>query len=107
MSLSQFSVRQPVLMNLLTLFLVIAGYLAVTRMPREVFPEIPQGTINITAVYPGVSPAEMESLVGIKIEREIKDITGIDEINVASSEGVINITVTTDEGMPEDEVSRV
>ncbi len=107
MSIAQFSVRQPVLMNLLTLFLIIAGYMAVTRMPREVFPEIPQGTINITGVYPGVSPAEMESLVGIKIEREIKDIRGIDEIAVASSEGMINITVTTDEGMPEDEVSRV
>jgi len=107
MSLAKFSVRQPVLMNLLTLFLLIAGYMAVSRMPREVFPEIPQGTITVTGVYPGVSPAEMESLVGIKIERELKDLRGIDEVKVTSSEGLVMITVTTEEGMPEDEVSRV
>jgi len=107
MSLARFSVRQPVLMNLLTLFLLIAGYLAVIRIPREVFPEIPQGRITVTGVYLGVSPAEMESLVGIKIERELKDIRGIDEVKVVSSEGLVMITVTTEEGMPEDEVSRV
>ncbi len=107
MSLASFSVRQPVLMNLITLFLLIAGYMSLGRMPREVFPEVPQGTVTITAFYPGVSPAEMESLVGIKIEREIKDIRGINEVRVSSAESLVTIRVTTDEGMSEEEVSRV
>ncbi len=107
MSIAQFSVRQPVLMNLLTIFLVIAGWMAVSRMPREVFPEFTQGQVTVTAVYPGVSPAEMESLVGVKIEREIKDIRGIKEVRVSSGEGIVTVTVLTEEGLPETEISRV
>lgn len=107
MSIPRFSVRQPVLMNLLTIFLIIAGYMAVSRMPREVFPEFAQGQVNVTAYYPGVSPSEMESLVGVKIEREIKDIRGVKEVRVSSGEGVVNVTVLTEEGLPETEISRV
>jgi len=107
MSIARFSVRQPVLMNLLTIFLVIAGYMAVSRMPREVFPEFTQGQVSVTAFYPGVSPAEMESLVGVKIEREIKDIRGVKEVRVSSGEGVVSVTVLTEEGLAESEISRV
>jgi multidrug efflux pump subunit AcrB len=105
--LAKFSVGQPVLMNLLVAFMLIAGYMALTRLPREVFPEVPQGKIVISAFYPGVSPQEMESLVAIKIEREIKDIRGIDEISTMSTEGLVAITVSTDDGLGEDEVSRI
>ncbi|MBU1536981.1 efflux RND transporter permease subunit [Myxococcota bacterium] len=105
--LANFSVRQPVLMNLMVLFIIFAGFAALKRLPREVFPEVPQGKITITAVYPGVSPQEMESLVAVKIEREIKDISGIKEITTTSMEGMVSIMVEAEEGLPESEVSRI
>jgi multidrug efflux pump subunit AcrB len=107
MSLAKFSVKQPVLVNLVTFFLILAGWMSLSRLPREMFPNIPTGKITITAIYPGVSPSEMESLVGIKIEREIKDISGIKKIITNSAEGVVIITVETDEGVSEGEVSKI
>ncbi|MBN2723124.1 MAG: efflux RND transporter permease subunit [Deltaproteobacteria bacterium] len=106
-ALAKFSVTQPVLMNLLTLFLIITGLVTVRMLPREIFPEIPQGKVSITAVYPGVSPVEMENLVTMKIEREIKDIRGIDKINSISTEGLVNMIVEAEEGLDESEVSRI
>ncbi len=104
---AKFSVGQPVLMNLLVLFIVLAGWAAVKQIPREFFPEVPQGKITVTAVYPGVSPQEMESLIAVKIEREIKDINGIQDITTTSMEGIVNILIETEDGLPESEVSRI
>lgn len=105
--LAKFSVSQPVLMNLLTIFLIIVGIVTARKLPREMFPEIPQGKVSIIAIYPGVSPVEMENLVTKKIEREIKDIRGIEDIKAVSSEGMVNIVVEAEEGLSQDEVSRI
>ncbi|MDA3864585.1 MAG: efflux RND transporter permease subunit [Deltaproteobacteria bacterium] len=107
MNIAKFSVKQPVLVNLLTLFILFAGYLSLNRLPREAFPNITVGRINVRAFYPGVSPEEIESLVGIKIEREIKDIRGIEKMTVFSEEGTLNVVVETLEDLPESEVSRI
>ncbi|MBN2723238.1 MAG: efflux RND transporter permease subunit [Deltaproteobacteria bacterium] len=107
MNISKFSVKQPVLVNLLTIFLIVAGLLALTRLPRETFPVIPVGNITVTASYPGASPLEMENLVGIKIEREIKGISGIKNIHITSGEGICRINVETVEGLSENEHSQI
>ncbi|MGM0597869.1 MAG: efflux RND transporter permease subunit [Myxococcota bacterium] len=107
MNIAKFSVKQPVLVNLLTLFILFAGYMSLQRLPREAFPNITVGRINIRAFYPGVSPVEMESLVGIKIEREIKDIRGIEKMTIFSEEGILNVVVETLEDLPESEISRI
>lgn len=107
MNIAKFSVKQPVLVNLLTVFLIVAGLLSLSRLPRETFPNIPVGVVMVSAVYPGVSPTEMESLVGMKIEKEIKDIKGIKNITVNSVEGFCNVAIETLEGLPESEHSRI
>lgn len=93
-----FSIRQPMLVNLLTIGILIAGLVAWKRMPREIFPEIARDTVTITTIYPGVAPEEVEKLVTIPIERSVATVDDVETITARSSEGrsVIQIELKED-----------
>ena len=94
----RFFVRNSVLVNLLMMVVLVAGVLVYLSITREIFPEFSQDTISITTLYPGVSPQEVEKLITIKIEDEISDIAGTDNIYSESQESLsaINVELTSD-----------
>ncbi|MDY0004524.1 MAG: efflux RND transporter permease subunit [Polyangia bacterium] len=94
-----FSIRQPVLVNLLTVGILIGGLVAWNRMPREIFPTLDRNVVVITTLYPGVAPEEVEQLVSIPIERSIATVDDIESIVVQSSEGRSIITVEMKDGI--------
>jgi len=77
---------------------LIAGLGAVSLMaiPKESSPTIKFGIIQITTIYPGVNPVDMDSLVTEEIEAAVKDISGIDKIDSTSQVGVAFTTLTLD-----------
>ena len=56
MNIAQFSVKNPVLINLLMIGLLIFGLISFTKMPTELNPEISFNWVFITVTYPGASP---------------------------------------------------
>jgi len=58
------------------------------------FPLIPSKTINIQAFYPGASPEEIEEAIVLKIEDNLKGVTGIERVTSVSNENSCMITVT-------------
>ncbi len=92
-SLPQFSVENPVLVNLLMVaILIFGGYTALT-LTREMFPESRPDQILITTPYPGATPEEVERGISIRIEEEIKDIEHIERIETTISEGISTLMV--------------
>ena len=53
---ARWSVEHRVTVNLLMVFVIIVGLLALTRMKREVFPQFSLDMIYVRVVYPGASP---------------------------------------------------
>ncbi len=94
MSISKFSIEQPVFVNLFMALIIIAGFFAFNSISKEEFPEISLNAVSITTLYPGVSPEEIEALITKPIEEEISDIDDIDSIKSFSSEGRSLVTVT-------------
>jgi multidrug efflux pump subunit AcrB len=88
MSIPAFSVRQPVLVNLVAISTVVSGALAMSVMHRESLPTMPTGWGTVTTVYVGASPEEIEQLVTIPIENAVGDVDQVDEIWSSSKEGV-------------------
>ena len=76
-----------------TAMIIVMGLTSYNSLPRENFPEIKRPKIFVTTVYPGVSAADIESLVTKEIEREIDGIEGLDDLSSTSSQGVSNVTV--------------
>jgi multidrug efflux pump subunit AcrB len=91
--ISEFSVRQPVLVNLLVILLLVAAGFTYSYMTKEKFPDVSLDEVWVYTSYPGVSPEEIERLITIPIEDEVASIEGIDDITSVSSEGYSQIEI--------------
>jgi multidrug efflux pump subunit AcrB len=96
MKIAKFSVDHSLLVNLLSAFILVWGLMAFVRMPREAFPNVNFNMATIETIYPGAAPQEVEKLITIPIEDEIRDVDGIDEVNSVSIEGRSVIVVKLD-----------
>jgi len=96
MSLPRFSVNQSLFVNLVSLLLVIMGIATVLGMNREVFPNVSFDWVTVTTVYPGSTPLDVEKLVTVPIENEIKEVDGIKEISSSSTDSVSSIGIKLD-----------
>src|SRR5690606_36287956 len=57
------------------------------------FPTAPEKLIMIEAALPGASPEEIEQGIVLKIEENLKGVTGIEQVSSVSSENAAIITV--------------
>ena len=98
--LFEFSVKQPLLVNLLTVFIIIVGILSLSRLSRDVFPNVQLDLAIITTSYPGASPEEVEKNVTTPIERELKGVDHIDKLHSFSAENLSTIIIEIDQDAP-------
>jgi len=87
MNLAEFSVKRSLFVNLLSVFLIIAGGFAMFALNREAFPEVSYDVITINTIYSGANPTEVERLVTTPLEKELKEVDDIEEMSSASREG--------------------
>ncbi len=92
-----FFLQRKVLTNLITVFLVTMGVYQFVTIRREAFPEVSFDIVVVTTAYPGASPQEVEMLVTIPIEKELRGINGIDRLESYSLEDRSLIIVRLDE----------
>jgi multidrug efflux pump subunit AcrB len=94
--LATWAVDNGATVMVLTIIIGVAGLLAYAGMPREAFPEIVTPEVYVGTPYPGNAPDDMEKLITRPLEKEIKTISGIDEINSTSVQGYSTIQVKFD-----------
>jgi multidrug efflux pump subunit AcrB len=82
--ISSWAVDNRVTVYILTLLIVITGVIAYVTMPREDFPEIIENKVYISSVFPGNSAEDVEKLVIKPLEKEIKNISGVDKVTSSS-----------------------
>jgi len=86
-SLPEFSVRNPVAVNIIAVFLfVMGGYYAVTLI-REFFPPTDPEIVYVGMSYPGSTPEEVERGITKRIEDALLDLEGIDKVTSNITEG--------------------
>jgi multidrug efflux pump subunit AcrB len=99
MSIANFSVKNPIFANLITILVYVFGIMYATQLSREVFPSVDFGRIMITTTYSGASPEEVENLITKPIEDAVADVDGIDEITSQSTEGMSTIVIKAELGI--------
>jgi multidrug efflux pump len=83
-SISSWAVDNRVTVYILTFLVTITGLIAYTSMPREDFPEIIENKIYISSVFPGNSAEDVEKLIVKPLEKEIKNISGVEKVTASS-----------------------
>lgn len=96
MSLSELSIRRPVMTTLITLTFIIFGFFAFKKLPVAALPRVDFPTINVSAQLPGASPETMASSVASPLERQFATIAGITSMTSVSQLGSTNITIQFD-----------
>ncbi len=74
-----------------------AGIISLYKLPVSLVPAADSPAVSITIEYPGVGPEKIELLLTKPVERIIKSVSGITEIDSVSEEGKSKINVTFSE----------
>lgn len=93
MSVSSVFIRRPVFTTMLILGPVILGAVSYARLGVDLFPNADYPVVSVTTALPGASVEEMETSVTTPIEEAVNTVSGIDELNSVTKEGVSQITV--------------
>lgn len=98
MTLSDLSVRRPVLATVFSLIIIAFGLIAFARLPLREMPDVDRPVVSVNASYPGASAQVVENQITRIIEDQLSGIDGIDTINATSRDGrsSINIEFTLD-----------
>src|ERR1700681_2962118 len=91
--MSRFSIRNPYLIIVICLMVVIVGITCLVRMPVDLFPAINLPEIVIATSYNGMPPEEIETEITGKFERFFTLGSGIDHMESRSLPGVSVIKV--------------
>jgi multidrug efflux pump len=84
--------RRKVLLAVMAV-LSLFGVYAYLTLPRESQPDITVPFISVVVPYPGVSPEDSERLLVRPMERELKSIPGLKEMNARAYAGTAVITL--------------
>jgi multidrug efflux pump subunit AcrB len=82
--ISSWAIENRVTVYIFTLLVTITGLIAYTTMPREDFPEIIENKVYISSVFPGNSAEDVEKLIIKPLEKEIKNISGVEKVTASS-----------------------
>ncbi|HVM62056.1 MAG TPA: multidrug efflux RND transporter permease subunit [Verrucomicrobiae bacterium] len=91
MNISEPFIQRPVATSLLMTGVVLMGLLGYMLLPISALPPVDFPTIQVTAQYPGASPAVMASSVTTPLERQFGQISGLSQMTSESSFGTTTI----------------
>jgi multidrug efflux pump subunit AcrB len=93
MWLTRLALRNPVLILMASLMVLILGGVALSCLGLDLFPNIDIPVIRIGTFYPGAGPADIERSITQPIERAVSSSPGIDRVESISKQGVSSISV--------------
>ena len=78
--------------TIIILVSLLAGLAALLYTPREEDPQIKVPMVDILIRFPGASPAEVENLVVINLEKKLWEIVGLEDLYSQAKEGFAVVT---------------
>ena len=75
--LSQFCIRRPIFATVLSLIIVLAGFVALRVLPLSQYPNISPPTVRVSATYDGADAETIARTVAAPIEDQLSGIEGL------------------------------
>jgi hydrophobic/amphiphilic exporter-1 (mainly G- bacteria), HAE1 family len=93
MWISDTSIKRPVFATMVIMSFMVLGVVSMSRLGIDLFPDVNFPFVNITVVYPGAGPEEVETLVTKPIEDVVAGINGVKRVISNSTEGIATVGV--------------
>lgn len=94
MWLSDVSVKRPVVAIVLSLLLCVFGMVSFSKLAVREMPDVESPVVTVMTTYSGASATIMESQITTTLESELTGISGVDQIESVTRNGMSRITVT-------------
>ncbi|KQT31472.1 acriflavin resistance protein [Chryseobacterium sp. Leaf405] len=98
MKLAEIAIKRPSLVIVLFTILTLGGLLSYSMMGYELIPKFETNMVTISTVYPGASPAEVETSVTRKIEDAVGSLENVKKVESSSYESLSVIMVQLNTG---------
>ena len=97
--MARFFIDRPIFAWVIAIIIMLAGALAMLKLPISMYPEVAPPAVSISANYPGASAKVVEDSVTQIIEQNMKGLDGLIYFSSnSSSNGQASITLTFESG---------
>ena len=100
-SFSEPFLRRPVLTLVVTVLMLLGGFVCLPQLEVENLPAIAPSRVSVRATYPGASPEVVEQGVTALLEKQLNGVERLDQIRSVSAAGSSAINLTFTGGDPE------
>lgn len=93
MSLASVSINRPVLASVMSIAILIFGFVGLTFLGVREFPSVDPAIVSVSTSYPGANSDVIETQITEPLEQSINGIPGVRSLTSSSSQGRSRITV--------------
>jgi multidrug efflux pump subunit AcrB len=90
--------RHKVAPNLLMIIMLLAGFVALSKLNVQFFPNFELDYASVRIIWPGANAEDVESSITDPVERVLRNIDNLDEMTSTSSLGVSSVSLKFKEG---------
>ena len=92
--LAAICIKRPIFATVLILIICVVGAFGYVQLGVDRFPKVDLPIVTVTTRLPGAAPEDVETEITEKVEEAVNTVSGIDELQSITTEGVSQVTVT-------------
>ena len=93
MGLTRLAIARPVVILMMVAAFLVLGIISYFKLPAELNPQVDFPRVTVRTTYAGTNPQEIETLVTKPIEDAISGVSGVQEIDSYSEQGVSTVSI--------------
>ncbi|MCP4571395.1 MAG: efflux RND transporter permease subunit [bacterium] len=94
-----FGLRNRLLVLVLGLLIMLAGWRAAVRLPVDAFPDVSPNLVQVFTVTEGLAPEEIETYVTYPVETAMTGLPGVAKVRSVSNFGLSVVNLYFEDGM--------
>ncbi|MFV0521219.1 MAG: CusA/CzcA family heavy metal efflux RND transporter [Mangrovibacterium sp.] len=98
-SIISFSIKNKVVIGLMTLALIIGGLWSMTKIPLDAVPDITNNQVQVITTAPNLGTEDIEQFVTYQVELSVANLPGVTEIRSVSRFGLSVVTIVFKDDM--------
>ncbi len=102
MTVAEFATKRVVSTTMILVFMIFAGWTAMTGMKRERIPDFNMPIVVVNTTWTGAAAEDVKTLVSKKIEDAALNVDGIKDITTTSSYGTSVVSIEFNYGVDTD-----
>ncbi|MBT4290242.1 MAG: efflux RND transporter permease subunit [Deltaproteobacteria bacterium] len=96
--ISTLAIKKPSTIFLFMLLVVLIGWTSYKALPREAAPDITWPHLYVTVPFPGATPNDIEAQITNKLEQELQNVEGMEELKSRTKNGMVTVDLKFDFG---------